>query len=99
MVTHVRDIGSAHCLTDADIMSHLPVKFTVDESFGAGISGGPLNGSYTLNQLHLHWGSQSDQGSEHTVDGQRFEGNTHLQPATTAVTTICTLKNTFCSTL
>ena len=66
-------------------MSHLPVKFTVDESYAAGISGGPLNGSYTLNQLHLHWGSQSDQGSEHTVDGQRFEGNTHLQPATTAL--------------
>ena len=51
----------------------LLVKYTVDESYGASISGGPLNGSYTLNQFHLHWGSQRDQGSEHTVDGHRFD--------------------------
>ena len=51
----------------------LLVKYTVDESYGASISGGPLDGSYTLNQFHLHWGSQRDQGSEHTVDGHRFE--------------------------
>ena len=60
-------------------MFHLPVKFTVDESHGAGISGGPLDGSYTLNQFHLHWGSEQDQGSEHTVDGHRFDNGTHLQ--------------------
>ena len=49
------------------------MQFSVDESYGAGISGGPLNGSYTLNQFHIHWGSQQDQGSEHTVDGLRLE--------------------------
>ena len=47
------------------------VKFAVDESYGASISGGPLSESYTLNQFHLHWGSESGQGSEHTVDGER----------------------------
>ena len=51
------------------------MKYTVDESYGASISGGPLNGSYTLNQFHLHWGSQRDQGSEHTVDGRRFDNS------------------------
>ena len=54
-------------------MFNLAVKFTVDESYAASISGGPLGSSYTLNQFHLHWGSQQDQGSEHTVDGHRFE--------------------------
>ena len=47
------------------------VKFTVDESEEATISGGPLNGSYILHSFHLHWGSQNDQGSEHTLDGER----------------------------
>ena len=47
------------------------MKFTVDESYGASISGGPLNGSYTLNQFHLHWGSETGQGSEHTLDEHR----------------------------
>jgi len=54
------------------------LKFTVDESYGASISGGPLDGSYTLNQFHLHWGSQRDQGSEHTIDGHSYDGELHL---------------------
>ena len=49
------------------------MKFAVDESYGASISGGPLSESYTLNQFHLHWGSKSGQGSEHTVDGERLK--------------------------
>lgn len=48
------------------------VKFTVDESYGASISGGPLDGSYTLSQFHLHWGSETGQGSEHTLDGYKY---------------------------
>ena len=48
------------------------MKYTADESKGASISGGPLNGSYILNQFHLHWGSKHGQGSEHTVDGERL---------------------------
>ena len=49
-----------------------PVKFTVDESVGASISGGPLTSRYILAQFHLHWGSRSGQGSEHTIDGRRL---------------------------
>ena len=48
----------------------------MDESNGASISGGPLNESYTLTQFHFHWGSQQDQGAEHTVDGHRFGKST-----------------------
>ena len=76
MATHVRENGSPICLTN--ITFNLAVKFTVDESYAASISGGPLGSSYTLNQFHLHWGSQQDQGSEHTVDGHRFEKKTHI---------------------
>ena len=49
------------------------VQFDVDEDFAASVSGGPLSESYTLNQFHLHWGSQLGQGSEHTVDGERLD--------------------------
>ena len=56
----------------------ISVKFTVDESIGASISGGPLSESYMLKQLHLHWGSQQDQGAEHTVDGHRYGKSTPL---------------------
>ena len=48
------------------------MKFTVDESKGASISGGPLTDSYTLTQFHLHWGSDHGQGSEHTLNGKRY---------------------------
>jgi hypothetical protein len=34
--------------------------------------GGPLRGTYRLQQFHCHWGSTSDKGSEHTVDGQSY---------------------------
>ena len=53
----------------------LSVKYSADESYGASVSGGPLNGSYTLNQFHLHWGSVHGQGSEHTVNGFRLVEN------------------------
>ena len=45
----------------------------MDDSKPATISGGPLtNRTYTLDSLHLHWGSENGQGSEHTVDGNRY---------------------------
>ena len=40
------------------------IKFTVDESNGAGVSGGPLKSAYTLAQFHLHWGSRRGQGPD-----------------------------------
>jgi len=59
------------------------LKFTVDESSmmnqnGASIKGGPLNDRYILSQFHLHWGSETGQGSEHTVDGHSYDGELHL---------------------
>ena len=40
----------------------------------AELVGGPLDGSYKLEQYHCHWGVTSDVGSEHTVDGSSFAG-------------------------
>ena len=36
------------------------------------ISGGGLKGTYTAVQFHFHWGSSSDKGSEHTIDGKQY---------------------------
>ena len=54
------------------------IKFTVDESNRAGISGGPLTSAYTLAQFHLHWGSRRGQGSEHTINGRGYDAELHL---------------------
>ena len=48
------------------------MKYNVDEMMGASISGGPLSDTYTLAQFHLHWGSENGQGSEHTLNGERW---------------------------
>ena len=34
------------------------------------LSGGQLNGTYQILQLHFHWGSNDNVGSEHTIDGK-----------------------------
>ena len=36
------------------------------------ISGGGLKGTYIATQFHFHWGSSSDKGSEHTIDGKQY---------------------------
>ncbi|XP_055945228.1 carbonic anhydrase-like [Argiope bruennichi] len=33
---------------------------------------------YTFQQLHFHWGSRYDQGSEHTLDGKRYALEAHF---------------------
>jgi len=45
---------------------------------GSELVGGPLRGTYRLQQFHCHWGSTSDKGSEHTVDGQSYAAELHL---------------------
>ncbi|XP_069815739.1 carbonic anhydrase 2-like [Dendropsophus ebraccatus] len=37
------------------------------------LKGGALEGTYRLKQFHFHWGSCDGQGSEHTVDGHKYE--------------------------
>ncbi|KAK3578470.1 hypothetical protein CHS0354_038563 [Potamilus streckersoni] len=42
------------------------------------ISGGPLSGTYRLQQFHLHWGATDDVGSEHTINGTCYSAELHL---------------------
>ncbi|XP_053569146.1 carbonic anhydrase 1-like [Bombina bombina] len=42
------------------------------------VKGGPLTGSYRMNQFHFHWGPTDVFGSEHTVDGKGFAAELHL---------------------
>merc|ERR1712025_4153 len=42
------------------------------------ISGGNLNGSYQILQLHFHWGSDDTEGSEHTLNGKEYPIELHI---------------------
>lgn len=41
------------------------------------ISGGGLPGRYRALQLHFHWGSPAQNGSEHTLDGRQLPMEVH----------------------
>ncbi|XP_063915261.1 carbonic anhydrase 2-like isoform X2 [Zophobas morio] len=46
---------------------------------GSELTGGPLeDNKYVLEQFHCHWGQDNDQGSEHTVNGEKYAGELHL---------------------
>ncbi|XP_006257812.1 carbonic anhydrase 3 [Alligator mississippiensis] len=54
-------------------------KVVFDDTFDRSVlRGGPLPGIYRLRQLHFHWGSSDDHGSEHVVDGVKYAGELHL---------------------
>uniref|UniRef100_A0A182PA32 Carbonic anhydrase n=1 Tax=Anopheles epiroticus TaxID=199890 RepID=A0A182PA32_9DIPT len=40
--------------------------------------GGPLKTTYLFEQMHFHWGPNNTEGSEHTINGQRFPLEVHL---------------------
>ncbi|XP_063780116.1 carbonic anhydrase 2-like [Pseudophryne corroboree] len=42
------------------------------------VRGGALEGTYRLKQFHIHWGSCDGHGSEHTVNGDKYEAELHL---------------------
>ncbi|XP_019405502.1 PREDICTED: carbonic anhydrase 13-like isoform X1 [Crocodylus porosus] len=42
------------------------------------LRGGPLAGTYRLRQIHFHWGSSDDAGSEHAVDGMKYAAELHV---------------------
>ncbi|XP_060077428.1 uncharacterized protein LOC132556981 [Ylistrum balloti] len=42
------------------------------------VSGGGLNGIYKAAQFHFHWGSDDNQGSEHTVNGRKYPMELHI---------------------
>ncbi|EDW39157.1 GL13560 [Drosophila persimilis] len=42
------------------------------------LAGSNLKTVYLAQQLHFHWGSERSQGSEHTIDSQRYDGELHI---------------------
>ena len=36
------------------------------------------NKLYVLEKFHIHWGNQSNLGSEHSLDGKKFSGEVKL---------------------
>lgn len=42
------------------------------------LSGGVLEGTYVLDSFHAHWGHAAGYGSEHLLDGVKFDGETHF---------------------
>ncbi|KAM9235114.1 carbonic anhydrase 13-like isoform 2-T2 [Leptosomus discolor] len=42
------------------------------------LTGGPLSGTYRLRQIHFHWGSNDEAGSEHAVDGMKYAAELHV---------------------
>ncbi|XP_044130602.1 carbonic anhydrase 13-like, partial [Bufo gargarizans] len=42
------------------------------------IRGGPLHGSFRLQQFHFHWGPCDDYGAEHKVDGRDYPAELHI---------------------
>ncbi|KAK9955618.1 hypothetical protein ABG768_015482 [Culter alburnus] len=50
--------------------------FTLPQSVR--LRGGGLSGIYKAIQFHLHWGEDDGQGSEHSVDGERYPMELHI---------------------
>ncbi|XP_004474816.1 carbonic anhydrase 2 [Dasypus novemcinctus] len=49
-----------------------------DSQDKAVLKGGPLTGTYRLIQFHFHWGSSDHEGSEHSVDKQKYAAELHF---------------------
>ncbi|KAM6102469.1 carbonic anhydrase 3-like isoform 1-T1 [Theristicus caerulescens] len=64
--------------SSTETVSHLPVLPRCLWNIPEVLRGGPLLGVYRLRQLHFHWGSSDDHGSEHVVNGVRYAGELHL---------------------
>ncbi|XP_063067132.1 carbonic anhydrase 15 [Engraulis encrasicolus] len=50
----------------------------LDVGRGMTVSGGGLPGTYITQQLHFHWGSLANNGSEHTIHTHRFPMEMHI---------------------
>lgn len=67
----MRRLGQKRHRSPAD---PLPPAVVLSLPANMSLSGGGLPQAYLAAQLHLHWGSHVEPGSEHTVDGHRYAG-------------------------
>ncbi|XP_060525648.1 carbonic anhydrase 2-like [Cylas formicarius] len=54
------------------------VMLSVTQGKSPKIYGGPLKGEYKFAQLHFHWGTNDTEGSENTINHQRFPLELHM---------------------
>ena len=57
---------------------HALVVSFLDHDREYNVSGGGLTGVYTTVQFHFHWGSKNSQGSEHTMNGNKYAAEVGL---------------------
>ncbi|XP_051537349.1 carbonic anhydrase IV c [Myxocyprinus asiaticus] len=57
------------------------------------LSGGGLPSTYKAVQFHLHWGEYGGQGSEHSVDGERYPMELHIVHIKDKYNTVTEAKN------
>ena len=60
----------------SDVVSSVQMDEEDFENSDVTLKGGDLpmeDSDYTFLQFHSHWGSATEPGSEHTVDGKRFD--------------------------
>jgi carbonic anhydrase len=54
------------------------IKFTYSDGVAANFTGGPLTGTYIVDNIHWHWGEYDQGGSEHTVNGRQYAAEGHV---------------------
>lgn len=59
------------------------------------LEGGGLPARYYLDSIHLHWGKDNDEGSEHTLDGKHFAAEVRWCPSEEHKSTI--IRRTLCT--
>jgi len=42
------------------------------------LSGGPLQSEFQFHEFHFHWAAANDDGSEHALDGKKYQAELHL---------------------
>jgi len=62
---------------NADNVNALKFSFT-DEDFEWESKSEAIPMTVTIAQLHLHWGAEDSDGSEHAIDGSKFSAECHL---------------------
>uniref|UniRef100_A0A8C4UDK0 Carbonic anhydrase n=1 Tax=Falco tinnunculus TaxID=100819 RepID=A0A8C4UDK0_FALTI len=69
------DPASAKIILNNGHSTSVEFDDTVNKSV---LTGGPLSGTYRLRQIHFHWGSNDEAGSEHAVDGMKYAAELHV---------------------
>ena len=65
------ELNSLYMFYFISVLYSVPVGFP-SQSLPS-IKGGGFNDSFTFAQFHLHWGSDSSQGSEHEINSRKYE--------------------------